>query len=362
MKRFLMLLSLFMLLGCSNKDDILNSKYKLSANYNELHNSHSAMKTMIQTEENLLFYPKIDYKQNSYNLAMYLDADDKIAALQNDASKICTKNDLQNCSYIDIDVPYYYKGYLYSLKTEYNTNTNDYNTYIERCELDGTKSKKVYEFEKDTKGNHMMTSSFIQFHNNRIYILYNDQIYYGNIDNLKLKQWKQEGLKGINSIFMYDEKMYLLADSFDNGKKLDFDVVLECDLDGNNKEVIYKNALVYFIDENVLFYLNSDEWNTYYYNFATKESKMILEGPCPYFLKQEDRYVLDSIMINDAPKILVVNKDGVILGSRELKEDENHYPQIFIDNKLYVDMVDGYGYYEITEDGISDLKILEYAD
>lgn len=192
------------------------------------------------------------------------------------------------------------------------------------------------------------------FHNNKIYVVYNGEVYFGDIQSSSLKKASIDGLENVRGLFIEDNSMYVYAENYMDKDKEHLYVVLKGQLDMTQMEIISENKETFYIDSHLQFYYGNN--CVMMRNMHTNEEQKLADGYCLFIFYDGTHYLLDSILANENPYIMLLDTDGNQLVKKDLiQEKDGHSPQIFVDNKLYVYTGSEYGYYEIK-----DKQILDY--
>lgn len=369
LKKFIPLLFVLLLLysGCQSKQDehemADDAKFDLEAKYNTLQNSLSNhSRYMMETEDSKLVFPnatkEVD-KKGIPQIAGYI-IDDEVQLFQKNTSSVCTLDNPNDCAglFWNNEFISYYKGQLYYLDLNYDLDTDMWVYALMRCDIDGKNAETIDTFTSKPD-EHIATSPYIQFHKNKLYLQIDDVLYCADVDSLDIQQIELTGVKGIYSIFFYGDTMYMLADTYDDGSKVHFYPILECDVDGNIKQLIYEGEYAYFIDETYIFYAGKNYDALYMLNRETKETKKLLDSDS-YVLKYNDTYLLDTSGSDssDHSEILVLNQEGEVLFEKSFSSNDEWTAQLYTGDRYYVSSNGWFGYFEINENGISDLIML----
>lgn len=386
MKKFWIIIFTFILLlaGCSNHDEVEDdANYNLEAKYNVVYGDMGVFKFMDYSEDTILAFPPSQSMAEfgSSFLSGYL-YDDQFYVMETDTSSSCSLYNAGACEgifYTNARPVYYYKGKLYALLVnEYNAELNKYETVIKRYDLDGRNSETLMKV--DTNNVNLFgdsISSSLQFHKNKIYLTAYDSLFIANLKDKEMKKVEMEGVSKIFRIILNKDILYVAAEQYNDGSKAHFNVVLECDLDGNDKNLLYEDKKLQFIDDRFLFYTENQN-DTYFTSMLDRNSgdtKPIDGKLYNQILKYEDSYLLDVDYLEQV-RFIVLNNKGEIIGEKEENFTTGNYAQLYLGNRYYVAINLGdkqvtseygsgtvnviwFGYYEITEDGISDLIMLE---
>lgn len=381
MKRIIFILFTFVLLcsGCQTKEDTSaladNSEFDLEAKYNITQGSISSQsRDILETEDSILVLISAEKKieEEIPSILGYLDKNsDEIMFFNKNAASLCTPEEPSSCSGVFFNNTLnYYKGHLYYLDQNYDWDTDTMTAVLNRCDIDGRNKETIYTFDLSNVNvfTGSWTSPFIEFHKNKIYVQLLNKFYYGDVDSLDIKEIALDGVKNIDKLCICNDVMYFYTERYDDGNEVHFDAVLECDLEGNIKQVLYEDMLFAFMDKDNVFYyskdLTEDEYPDGYYmiNRETNEVKRVADYAF-FILRYKDTYLLDtSDMDNKNSKILILNKEGDVLLEKSYQCESDQLAQIFTGNRYYVWKDGRLGYYEITDEGISDLILFSYQE
>ncbi len=339
-----------------------NQNWIKDVSYNELNNSAKVMKSMEVSENQILLFPQTDI--DGYSLITYLD-EDKMKIMEANPSNICSLQNPSDCSSAMLSANNftYYKGKLYYLSTEYSDDTGMVNDVLYVSDLDGMNRKELLNldellYEYPAVSNY---ATSIEIHRDTLYMLKGGNLFYTSLKDINPKMIQIEGLKEIRSFYLKDDAIYLYTPTYKIDDKLQIGVILETSL--NNDEVkIIKEGINFFIgiDEKNLIYVEDEI--IYLYNFETKQTKKIIDDKGYYLLISDDYYIFDNTMYAmDDSEIVLFDKDGNQLTSKNIK-DEFHYPQLVKDNKYYVSSSSEFWYYELSDTGISDRKMITMSE
>lgn len=348
----LWLLLLLLVVGCAKEDVVQHSQSNVDANYQALRNGMSIMSKMDVSETAILAFPpaNIPTEKGDVYIPSYVQ-DNQVISMDTSISSSCSLDHPDACdNAMTMDkIPYYYHQQLYYIGQAYDTTSDSYKDAIFRSALDGTQQKLLYTFEKNETNPDGWNSSFLQFHKGNIYAYHQDTIYTASISNPTFQNISLPNVSGIYSLFFVEDTMYVCAQEYDDGDTIHFYAVLACTLQGEIKELIHENDITYYIDNDVMFYLNTKENHTYMLIRNEDKHLKLLDGACAYFFSFHDQYVIDSVTFDDA-RLLVVDKQGTILKNYTYPDDEFHYPQVFTGDKLYIWKNQWFGYYDLTKD------------
>ena len=251
----------------------------------------------------------------------------------------------------------------YYLTKDVGMNGGVLNTYLYAASLDGKKETLVSAIDSvviPKEGSIALGSEKVLVHKTKAYIV---QFYTLYMYDFKDKTFTKWDLKNVEKICIDKDNLYVLVDVYDDVPW----VLLQCDLDGNIQETLVEKAYVSFVDDNFIFYKKVGEENQkelYILNRNTKEEKVMKDTLNNYgVLKQDGKYVFETYDYWEGKRrIHWMDQNGKILASKE--HDEKLMLQLLSDSKIYVSSYAfndtwKFGYYEIKEDEIKDLVVLE---
>lgn len=355
------IISCILLTGCKsqNIESDKQKNWSLDAQYDVIHNGWTYAKYMEKTEDGILSY--LPAFQSGEMGIPYLPSyvnDDQINLLDKDTSSSCSFQDPSKCKNTFLgQVIHYYKGKIYYIDSRYNSSTNQLYGAIMQSDIDGNNQKELFRFPEESVETKTAYSNFMQFHRDHIYVLYLGDFYMGNIDTMDLEVLSKQ-IQGVSSAYFYGDTMILCADEYDDGTSVHYEVTLECDLLGNVKQLLYENLNTKFIDETNIFYFGENR-EIIMQNRNSKETKKILDQSCVYFFKNEDTYLLDTSLAAPTLQLTVLDQNGDVVAQRNFDRPSTHTPQIYTNDRLYVIQDEWIGYYEINDQKISDLKMLD---
>ena len=375
----LIILSFFLLCACDTDKKSQEIDWNLEAKYNMVHNDWSTFYSIQETETGIIsyYYVNDEDKDNPNYFPLYI-ADDKVMSLNDDVSSVCGINDFSNCdNLIQITLPiygtgtFYYKGKIYYFDGVLD-DTQQYNdVYINSSNIDGSNQKKEYFLGTfPNMINKSFYGSYIQFHKDKIYANYLNELYIIDLKEDEIKKINFPEVECVWKIFLHEENMYLTTPEYNDGKKVYYNVLLECDLDGNIKNLIEQDKIVLYVDETLLYYatVNDDVYNFYISNRKTGKL-MDLEGTSyQYALKYGNQYLFDTGRLGmEFNHMMILDENLNVIHEKDYtKEDYYNDIPLFMGDKYYViyglketNQWDWYGYYEITEEGISEIKKME---
>lgn len=352
MKR-LWLVLLLLCTGCTNVTSNQNNDWNSVANYQVLRNGMSVMSKMEVTETSILAFPQANITdEGEVYIPSYIQ-DDQVILMDQSPSSSCSLEKPTACEYtISGDkTPYYYQGKLYYIGQNYDASTDRFIEAIFQSEVDGSNQKMIYTFNKNEENSEGWNSSFLLFHKGNMYAYHQDTLYIGDLSKNSFHQVSLPNISGIYSLFFVEDTMYVCTEEYDDGNTIHFYAVLACDLQGNIKDLVSEDYITYYIDNDVMFYLNKEENCTYMFLRSEHKHIKLLNSPCAYFFSYNDTYVVDGVTFEDN-RLLVVDKQGTILKDYTYTDDF-HYPQVYTGDKLYVWNNNWFGYYDLTADGIT---------
>lgn len=386
-KQWLLLMIVFLLFGCSSSknEDTSNSvtDWNEDVLYNRPQHDYSQIYLSYETENGIISYLTTkDSNYQDYYYPFYI-MDKKVVPMMEDVRSTCSYyypdgcNALLKASSYTVD-PQYYKGKLYAIYHVPNEVGDTYDLIVVSSDLDGSNQKTILTlFENEVMDvDEDYGSTYMQIHRDKVYVNFFDKLYIGDLNTGETYRVDIPGLNRFWKTFYLEDTLYITAKEYDDGKELHFDVVLECDLDGNFKNLLYEDVMVVFMDEKYAFYRELIDEEKQLYNWCvldrkTDKVKLLTDTQYYFILKYEDKYLLDtSLFGNGESKIMILNEDLEVLHEKDYTNNEyyNHGP-LFMGDKYYVytEYYDygkqgNFGYYEISEDGISDLILLEMEE
>lgn len=356
-----------LLFGCENKSE---NKWIEDAQYNTAFIDIWRKISTYNTENGIITYAEVqDSKGQPYYYPLYI-TEEGVFPMDTDVSSTCTYSNVDACKNL---FPYahngldYYKGKIYYTDFVIDENVTGYQININEADINGYNHKKKFTVIDYIPFEEASGLAYIEFHRNNIYVNLFGDLYIGNLDSGKLEKVIIEGVQDVWRVFMLDETLYITTEEYNDGSKVYFDVILECDLNGKLKGMVHDNMLAALIDENFIFYRDRENLTWHTYNRNTKEKKQIDDTLYYYVLKYEDTYLLETTnMLTDTFKITILNKDGKIIHTKDYTNDEYYNGGLlYTGDRYYVctinlqDQMEWYGYYEITDEGISNLKMFE---
>lgn len=359
---------LFLMCGCNpstNKELSSNAEAK----YNGIHN---AMQTipMIEVNDHIYVYPIVEGRKKSYYFPLEIKEDGFYSLLQKKYS---------TCSYDNVDA-------CTSLMNAYNVNMNIYNDqlyfYEKRIEVEKRLNFllnidiKKSSLDLNNRHNEYTIKSFgepifyeinytypnIQFHKDKVYACYNNELYIGNINDSELTQFDLVDQKNILKVFFDQDTMFLYARKYIEGSSNYNYVVLQCDLNGNVQNVLLNNKNVLFVDKDFIFYTEKNkqkDTELYVYDINEHTHKKILEGAYQHVFKHNDLYLADTMGYNLYVNRLTLLNDEADIIHDKIYDENRHVSSLFMGDIYYVYDYNEqwFGYYKIEENGISDFHL-----
>lgn len=359
MKRLIGFLCIALLLtGCHSQTDQTpadDTNWNMEASSQILINTNSYMRNLLLTEDHMLAFIKARGERGDGSL---------IESLQNGKPEIMNDSPSSACSFTSPDkcsgfiygmiAPAYYKGKLYWFSNDYDQDSDTYIVGITRSNLDGTDRELFYSLKETTYHYSSSVPYFMTFHKNKIYVVYDGEIYFGDIQSSSLKKASIEGLENVRGLYFEDNTMYVYAENYLDKDKEHLYVVLKGQLDMTQMEIISENKETFYIDNRLQFYYGDN--CVMMRNMHTNEEQKLADGYCLYIFYDGNHYLLDSILGSENPYLMLLDANGNQIVKKDLTfEKDRHSPQIFVDNKLYVYIDGECGYYEIK-----DKQILDY--
>lgn len=361
MKKMITMVFLCCLLaGCNSQtQDTDDTKWNLNATSQTLNNTNAYMRRILPTEEHMITFQTARGEKGDGYLIETIQ-DNKVDILNNTPSSSCSIEIPDQCSSFiyGLSAPAYYKGKIYWNSTDYNQKDDTYIEGISRSNLDGTDKETIWKFKEDSFYNATTIPNFISFHQNQIFVVYNGVIYMGDIQDFKLKQIAIDGLENVKGLYFEGDTMYIYAENYfdkDLNKEYIFATISYNLKDNKISQIVSDNKETFFIDSNLQFYYGDN--CVMLRNLKTNEEKKLSDGYCLFSFHDGDYYILDSILGNDNPYLMILDQDGNILDKKNLEQDKDgHTPQLFMKDKLYVTKDEGISYYEIKDNKILDFK------
>lgn len=254
------------------------------------------------------------------------------------------------------DVMYYKNNYYHLGVDSEDGKTLKAKLYV--SDLKGNKPTLVYEVaEKELNVEETLDLPKLVIHKDKIYMIVFDSLYIGGLEE---KPYKVE-LENIWNVFVQDDTLYVFSSEYADTPW----TLLECDLKGNVKNVLYDHVLVTYVDESFMFYKKTgveEQEKLYILNRENNEEIFVEDTLNCYGVLYEDGiYVFETRKNGYTTRTInVMNEEGKITSKNH---NETLTIELLKNHKIYVNgggIKDNYiGYFEIKENEISDLLKLE---
>ena len=363
----------FILVGCllacgSNEASpvIEEQDFGYNMNYHTLQNTFKMYSVVTEIEDGaILLIPSYENEAYSGYVGMsYLDKNDHLEIIDDDASSNCSFTDLKSCSSTIeserfLDFFTYYGNYIYYLDVISDKSNNvDYDVLM-RMNLDGGNRKEIFRFEPIPTAGEVIL--FIAFHQNYMYFVNN----LSGVQRMSLEtnevdeEFKYFENYKVNSMFFHGDNLYVGINDYKENDDLYAEATVKVDLKTNETTFMF-DEIPYYMNDDIAFVGKLGEEAIYFRNLKSGDEIKLFDSYATHFFEAEGYYVVDTgLTSREEHTVYLIDENGTILDTIVEVDDNQAVGQGVINDKYYVydTLTMKYHYY-----GINDGKFLERVD
>ena len=368
MNKLLVIVIILMLTGCSNNKGILDEnkinveevnkdELENEIEYNMLRNSFSSMRNIIQVEDGIMFSLQHKNEETCMQGSYFLYYENGESTLMNSvASNGCDFGSEDQCtSYYNsgfMEDFFYFNDKIYYIFVTHNNTNDSSETYLMRCDIDGTNKQNVVNLKIPEVG--QRTTPGYSIHKGKLYVTVDNKLAIYNLIDGEIKIIEYDKSSNVTAIYLYDDIAYVNVKNYkdENEKRLN-EALIKIDLNTYDQEVMYENIPMYFVDETNFISVDKhdDEVKTYLQNHETGEKVILTDSYVTYRLKENGKYILGHDD-ETGSFVRVFDEQGNLL--KETLFEDGHTGMGVIDGKYYMRKSSTEDYYYLDLNSESD--------
>lgn len=346
-------IGLLLLSGCATSSN--HKEYKEDAPTNTIHNK------FFESEDGVIFMNQQD--GTSLYHTGYINGDTYyiVNGYIEDVDKMTDQNmSLQIEPFTTAFA--YYKDKWYYVSRNRGGSSAIAKLKIFSCNVDGTNVEERFTLKNLPIHNVELVIEKIFIHRDKVYVIGGQNSFF--IADLEKNEYQEvDTIANARNLFFYEESMYVFVEGYEENNEMYRYALLECDLNGNVKEVLYKDKAVIYIDENYMFYFAKGELGSGPLRVLNRNNEKEITFTdtlnCYGVLRDDDLYVFET-RENGNRIIHGMDVEGNIV-FEEHHDQGNMVLELLTEDRLYFSYTGSntpVGYFSVEKDGLSDLHML----